>query len=94
MNPYFGVTLIWAIAAAFFYNCYYGIRYPDKYIKTGMMFRGLPKNRESVSVGVTASMLVGLVLFGTGFLILYGLVTDCGAPPPPLPRSDRQQTYR
>ncbi|MCU1338671.1 MAG: hypothetical protein JWO19_4252 [Bryobacterales bacterium] len=86
MGAYIDVAYAWTIAAFLFYNSYYGIRYPDKYIKAKWtMMRGLPKKRDSASTAAAISMLVGAIFFGGGLLILHALLTQISVPLLPLP---------
>jgi hypothetical protein len=81
MRQYVGLILLWSVAAFAFYNSYYGIRYPEKYIKASWTaMRGLPKERDSASTGVAISMLVGALFFGFGLVILHDLLTKGAAP--------------
>jgi len=86
MSPYVGIAISWTMAAWLFYNSYYGIRYPEKYIEaTWTLMRGLPKERDSASAGAAISILVGALFFFAGCAVLHGLLTQSSAPLPPLP---------
>jgi len=77
MNPYVGIALLWVAAAYCFSNSYYGIRYPERYIRANWtVMRGLPKVRDSASTGAAISMLAGVFLFGLGLMVLHSLLTQ------------------
>ena len=86
MRPYIGIAFFWSIAAFGFYNSYYGIRYPDKYIQASWtVMRGLPKDRAGASAGAAISMLAGALFFAGGLAIIHALLTQNSNPLPPLP---------
>ncbi len=76
----------WALAAYSIYNAYYGIRFPEKYIRAGWtVMRGLPKERDSASIGAAISLIAGAGYFGIGLLIIHKLLTPNPDTLPPLP---------
>jgi len=86
MRPYVAVLVSWAAAAYCFYNSYYGIRFPEKYIRANWtMMRGLRKKRDSASAGAALSMVIGALFFGGGLFVVHALMTRSNAPLPPLP---------
>jgi hypothetical protein len=83
---YVAIFASWASALYLFYNSYYGIRYPEKYIRANWtIMRGWPKEPDSASAGAAISMLVGSLFFGGGLVVLHALWTHSNTPPPPLP---------
>src|ERR1051325_9708302 len=75
MRPFVAMFMSWSAAAYCFYNTYYGIRYPEKYIKAKWtIMRGLPRERDSASTGAAISALVGALFFGGGLTILHSLL--------------------
>lgn len=87
MTEYIGLIWIWSVSAFLFYNAYYGIRFPEKYIKASWtLMRGLSReDRDSASTGAAFSALFGAMWFGAGLLIVHDLLTHASAPLPPLP---------
>jgi hypothetical protein len=86
MRAFLGLAIVWSLAAFLFYNSYYGIRYPDKYINASWtIMRGLPKERDSAAAGAAISMLAGGFCFLMGLAALYEILTQSSAPLPPLP---------
>jgi hypothetical protein len=86
MRPYIGLVFCWGVAAFAFYNSYYGIRYPEKYIHAQWtVMRGLPKERDSAATGAAISMLAGGMLFLFGLVALHAILAQSSGPVPPLP---------
>jgi hypothetical protein len=80
------LAISWTMAACAFYNSYYGIRFPEKYIRAKWtVMRGLPMERDSAAAGAAISMVTGAFFFLWGVAALHAILTQTSASLPPLP---------
>ena len=70
MGEYLGLALFWGMATLHFCFYRYASRHPDKYIKSGFVFQGMPKTFDGARDSAQLALCFGLIYFMLGLALL------------------------